>query len=684
MSLRRLGLALAVIVLLAVVLAEYYVVHKPLGPEQALRLVETAANSLIAGLLVVLAGGVGHCLWRAGFSRAAEPEPAASTAYLALALGWGALGLGLLLLGAARLYYPAVLWLLVAGLLLGLRRDIRSWLLAVRQSLRGLTPAGRLEGLAAVFTLLVLSLGFLRALAPPTMWDALVYHLTLPKLYIQAHSIWIDSRALGLMFGFPQLNEMLFTAARLLRLDGAAGDIAAQLLGWCFGAALCLGLVTHARELGLPGWLAAALLFSSLTLALALAWAYAELLMLLFALSTLVALHTWQRHRLAGRRARRWLVLAGVFAGLACGCKYPGILVPLGCGVAVLAVELGLPGRPRARVIAALNAGLLLSASAALTFAPWLLKNWLSTGNPLYPLVWPAAGIDALQQWFYSRPDQAEPLWQAAPLLIRATLFGVQSGNVTDATLGPLLLLGAGLLLCVWPVLARSLRRDLALIAVFAAAAYLGWVVLDMSSGMARQARPYVSVLLALALLGAGALGGFHLLDTPQFKLSTIVNALVALVLSLGAVELGLNFVNHDPLPYLAGAQSATDYEAARLGWYVPALAAVNALPAGSDVLFLWEPRTLGCVATVHCRPDAVVDRWWHTQRLGLTANQALEQWRADGVTHLLFYEAGASFMQSEPDSVYAASDWTELAALRQGLQPLATFGAAYTLYALP
>src|SRR6185295_6815826 len=102
------------------------------------------------------------------------------------------------------------------------------------------------------------------------------------------------------------------------------------------------------------------------------------------------------------------------------------------------------------RMARALGATARFGILAGLAFAPWLLKNWLLTGSPVYPLLWPAADMDALRQWFYNRPDLAEPLWRAPLIFLRATFVGVQGANEIDATLGPLLLLCAGLLLFSW------------------------------------------------------------------------------------------------------------------------------------------------------------------------------------------------------------------------------------------
>jgi hypothetical protein len=61
-----------------------------------------------------------------------------------------------------------------------------------------------------------------------------------------------------------------------------------------------------------------------------------------------------------------------------------------------------------------------------------------------------------------------------------------------------------------------------------------------------------------------------------------------------------------------------------------------------------------------------------------------LAQWRAGGATHVLIYDVGAQFIETEAQNGYAPEDWEALAQLRAALRPVATVGPAYSLYALP
>jgi hypothetical protein len=677
--------AVGVVLLIGVVLGLYYLAHKPITPAQALAAVQTLANLAATLVAAGVCGAVGRRLLSLWLGEALEGWSVSEYAVVAFALGCGAVGLSILVLGLLGWLYPLVAWTLAVGLLAWLRRDLRGWLNDLRLAAEQLAPSNSTDWLAAAFVGLLLGLGLLRALAPPVTWDALVYHLTLPAIYVRTHGLRVNTADFNLFSGMPGLTEMLYTFAGLLRVEATEGAIAAQMLGWLFGAALCLGLAFCAGDLGMLAWVAPAILLSSTSVALELAWAYADLPLMLMALACLLALRQWRRYRQAGEPARRWLALAGAFAGLACGCKYTGAIIPLAGAVLVAAVaifETADSGLRRAW--GGLKAAAVFGGLAALTFGPWLIKNWYYTGSPLYPLLWPAADMDALRLWFYNRPDLATPPLAALAVFVRATFLGVQGGNAFDATLGPLLLLCAALLLFDWWVLGATARDALKPWLIFVAVAYLGWVALVQYSALARQSRLFFAFLPALALVGAAGLAGVRGLNTPGLRLSLIVNAVFALVLGLSAVELGIDFVSHSPLPYLAGVQTADDYTAAQLGWYQPALAGVNALPAGSRVLFLWEARSYACASKITCVPDVVIDRWWHGRRTLGTAAQILASWRAQSDNYVLIYNTGARFIQDSDSNGYDPSDWTELDRLRALLKPVAAYGETYSLYALP
>src|SRR5271169_777087 len=103
MTTRQAALAVAVVSLLAATLGVYYLVHKPFGLPQALAFVQSLANLAVAAGLVVLGGALGRRLLASWLGAASATLPAGEKVVIEVALGWGAIGLGMLALGLLRL-----------------------------------------------------------------------------------------------------------------------------------------------------------------------------------------------------------------------------------------------------------------------------------------------------------------------------------------------------------------------------------------------------------------------------------------------------------------------------------------------------------------------------------------------------------------------------------------------------
>lgn len=154
------------------------------------------------------------------------------------------------------------------------------------------------------------------------------------------------------------------------------------------------------------------------------------------------------------------------------------------------------------------------------------------------------------------------------------------------------------------------------------------------------------------------------------------------MVLFLAAVEQAQWILLDNPLPVMTGNESEADYLRGKLGWYALAIEQINALPPDSKVIFLWEPRSYHCAAPARCEPDALLDRWWHLRQSNLSAESISRQWKAEGVTQVLVFEAGRAAVEAEGFDPLTAADWAELESLRtQELKLVTDFGGAYQLY---
>ena len=689
----RLSATAGFVLWLFVVVAAYHVAHKPFSGATLLAAGQAAAGLAGAALVVALGAGVGLLLLRPF-----ELGPAERLVW-ATAAGLGALSLGGLALGALGLLRPWLLWIVtVAGLALVARALWRALCAAWNDP--AWRPEGRFEKLLAVYCAAMLALALLYALAPPTAWDGLVYHLTGPRLYLASGRI---GHPLDLPYlGFPQLMEMLFTWAM-----GLAGERAAAPIHWGYGLLGVLTLALAGRRWlgGSAGWLAAATLLSAPTIVRLAGWPYVDLTLLLYATLAFLAL----QHALEdGTAPRRWLILSGAFAGLALSTKYtalallPALAVASGqvckcasvqvCKCASLQVRKCASAQVckcasvRTCLLAYLHTCTLTTLSAVLVWAPWPLKNLLLTGNPMYPFFFGGVYWDAWRAWWYDRPGTglaSSAPWKLLTAPWDATVWGVEGGAGYSATIGPLFLALLPLLALAWRGLSAGRRRWLSAALACSGVLYGFWLWGLARSALLLQTRLLFPAFGLLALAVGAAVEGAQALPRRPLDLGWLVRAVLLVVLALTLVGALLQAAVEGPQRVLLGLESPPDYLARRLGWYAPMMADLDQrLPPQAVVLFLWEPRSYPC--RVECWPDALLDRWAHATWLyGADPLAIAADWRAQGVTHVLFFRAGYQAILAEGFDPLTAADQEALATLLAELEPVAAWGDAYELYAL-
>jgi len=300
------------------------------------------------------------------------------------ALGLGVLAYLVLGLGLVGLLYPWALALAALSLYaVGWRQipELVRWLREARW------PAGRLDSLLWATLVVCAVAALVRNLVPPSSdeWDTLVYHLTAPKQFLQAHRIYFIEH--DHHTNFPFNMEMLY----LLGL-GLHSDRLAKLFHLATYVLCVLALCGAGHSLREPGkgtdtsnamGAAGAVAFATIPVV---AWeagtAYIDLGLALYGLLAVLAWSEWRQGR-----GRGWLVAAGLLAGLAFGVKMTGLLVVLFvCGATLLTEA----WRRQARQ--AVASTLLLGAIAVGLASPWYIKTYVYTGNPVFPFFYGVLG----------------------------------------------------------------------------------------------------------------------------------------------------------------------------------------------------------------------------------------------------------------------------------------------------
>jgi hypothetical protein len=435
--------------------------------------------SLLLWLLILWAcTGTGAALLR---RLRAPTEGLAEEIPFAAGLGLGLLSL--LVLAAGLLQQLR----LAAGIGLVVLMGMLGWRQAVRLLREAVALIPRIRINAAGAGLLVFFLGagavsVLGALAPVTDndYDALVYHLTIPKLYLRHGGIhflpWLTHS------NFPFGMEMLYLLGLLLR-----DETLAKLFHLGFGWLTALAIYAFGRRWwsGRAGALGAAAFAAVPLVAWEMTVAYNELAFALYAFLTVYALARWYERREPG-----WLWVGAVTCGLALGTKMLALaVVGFGALVVVGAVvaELRPPhppspspwrhgeGAPSTRPAGQSKAGvravvyvLGFAAVALLVAGPWYVKTYLWTGNPVYPFFYEVFGgryWTAARAAEYSAAQQAFGLG-GGPLRLLALPWNLTMQpqaffdqpealrifNVLVTVFGPLLLAFVPVLLLAGPV----------------------------------------------------------------------------------------------------------------------------------------------------------------------------------------------------------------------------------------
>ncbi len=322
----------------------------------------------------------------------------------------------------------------------------------------------------------------LGSILPATDFDVLEYHLEGPKEYYQAGRISYLPH--NVYTNMPFGVEMLHLLGMVVMADWWWGALAGQLLVALFAPAAAMMIAaTASRASTRAGWLAALVFLST-------PWIY-RLAVIAYVEGPLCFYHAgliWGLVRLGRDPSisswRSWGLL-GILAGGAMACKYTGLIsavIPFG----ILALAASVRGRTLAPLLP-------YALGWALVMSPWLLKNVIDTGDPVYPLgyrvfhgrYWDEAMQSKWQNIHGpNKPVSARELWNS--------LVEIAGGSDWQSpfyvALAPLALLRA-----------RSFRMATAL---WGYVAYLFWTWWLLTHRLDRFWLPILPVLAVLAGLG--------------------------------------------------------------------------------------------------------------------------------------------------------------------------------------
>ncbi|OVE77261.1 hypothetical protein BVX98_03225 [bacterium F11] len=219
---------------------------------------------------------------------------------------------------------------------------------------------------------------FITAFSPITYYDSLVYHLALPALYLEKGGI--QSIPFNLYSHFPALAEMIF----LFILAGFPDpETCINLFLWFCSFSISLGLYSWVRNMTNRTWgfLAFALWWTMPSVLFLSIGGYIEIPLAFFSFLALRSFIVGKENHWDSKQ----LFLAGLFGAFACSVKYTGGITLAIIFILLVSTSWRKPNETKKSIG-------WLCLGPILFFGPWLLKNTIEIGNPVFPFLYNLIG----------------------------------------------------------------------------------------------------------------------------------------------------------------------------------------------------------------------------------------------------------------------------------------------------
>lgn len=214
------------------------------------------------------------------------------------------------------------------------------------------------------------SINLLGVLGSEFGFDALWYHLTLPKIYLINHAI--DYIPGGLLYysTMPKLGEMLYIFGLSL-----GNDIFPKLIHFSFGILSLIALYKLSRKFlsSKLSLLACVIFYSNLVVGWMSITAYIDLARTFFEIMVLWGFLNWLEEKKV-----KWLVISAIMLGLTISTK----LLAIGSLIIFTVLMLNIYFQSRK-----INLRFIIAYWAIALFIPlpWFIFSFIHTGNPFYP-----------------------------------------------------------------------------------------------------------------------------------------------------------------------------------------------------------------------------------------------------------------------------------------------------------
>ena len=363
-------------------------------------LIQHAGNIILIALICFISIGVGKLTLARTDMKNCDPG---EVIIFSGALGFAIIGYSIFIVGICQMLYPVVIYsltaiyatLALAGWVMGKKCGTNPPFLQRTEYFENQTSGRRLVRVVNRSSLIILSicitLCFLLVLTPEIGKDALIYRIGVPKLFLEHHGIYFIP---GNVFAcYPFFNEMLYTWGLAL-----GGEILPKGTHFAITIFILFSMWKFGRRYVSKNnfeFLPLVIFFTIPSVFQNAHMAYCDLTLAFYTFVAIYAYLNWHH-----TQDNLWIILCGIFSGIAMSTKYAGLYVPLAGGLGVLwgCRQKNIPNPIAARLF------FLYTLFTLIAGIPFYLKNWIMTGNPLYPLfyeIFGGRGWSAAQAGYY-------------------------------------------------------------------------------------------------------------------------------------------------------------------------------------------------------------------------------------------------------------------------------------------
>jgi len=555
--------------------------------------------------------GQGALIYNAVFRDKSGISPGMTLAVM-MGLGLGTLSLETLFLSALGFMSQAYLTALVLVILLisflVCRKTVLDTLTFATQEALDQAREVKLPMTALLFVLVIV---FPLVLVPNRAFDALSYHLEVPMRYLQAGGmVNIPENTYSYS---PLLTQMLYGLA--LGLQGV--DLAGLIYYLFFLLTLWTVWRGGAQLFTNTGaaWAAAFLALTPVFL-MEVPQAGADWSAAFFTVTALMLLA-------GGGREPGRMILAGLLAGLAAGCRHQAI----GYGI-VLLLAAGLIYDLFQKRKGSIRAWSVFSGASLVTAGPWYIKNFLQTGDPIYPLFFSLLGRLDYGSGFVDGLVGARPvhlLWSWMLVPYQAVFEPLNLSMTASVGVLPLALI---------PLLPSLRRKDIR------SGFLLLWVIMSFFAWhLTFRTFRYSMPIVVVIYLWLGAAMAFSSEGSGRAQKALKLTVCLALLVNMG-VFVGLSDYVNRSVGAALGTKSPGRYLTNTYEVF-PAIDFLNQLsPSPGKVLFLGEMRGFYSLFPREVPSHDASNRLLRMIREGRSSGEIRNSLYQAGFTHILINPA--------------------------------------------